>query len=171
MRHHLTWKALLTLASVACREAVSPPRPRRVSSRRSPSAPTWRPFSTSTASLPPQGRDGPDAADKLQRAPALGARHSQRAGTAVALQFTNEPVRQIAITAQSGSNAIDIPPGEAHWELTGKPFVFEDDSHILSFTPRMNERGKRFRYYLVYPGGRRTMLLNVYKWRYDWVSP
>jgi hypothetical protein len=64
-------------------------------------------------------------------------------GTAVALQFTNEPVRQIAITAQSGSNAIDIPPGEAHWELTGKPFVFEEDSHILSFTPRMNERGKR----------------------------
>jgi len=90
-------------------------------------------------------------------------------GTAVALQFTNEPVRQIAITAQSGSNAIDIPPGEAHWELAGKPFVFEEDSHILSFTPRMNERGQRFRYHLVYPDGRHTTVLNVYKWRHDWV--
>jgi hypothetical protein len=49
--------------------------------------------------------------------------------------------------------------------------VFEEDSHILSFTPRMNERDKRFRYYLVYPDGRRTRLLNVYEWRYDWVSP
>ena len=33
----------------------------------------------------------------------------------------------------------------------------------------MNERGKRFHYELVTPDGRRTMLLNVYKWRYDWV--
>ena len=96
-------------------------------------------------------------------------RASRDPGTSVALQFASEPVRQIAITAQSGSNAIDIPPGEAHYQLVGKPFVFAEDSHILSFTPRMNERGKRFYYYLVTPDGGRTMLLNVYKWRHDWV--
>jgi hypothetical protein len=90
-------------------------------------------------------------------------------GTTVALKFASEPVRQIAITAQSGNNTIDIPPGEADYELTGKPFAFAEDSHILSFTPRMNERGKRFHYELVTPDGRRTLLLSVYKWRYDWV--
>lgn len=90
-------------------------------------------------------------------------------GTMVALQFASGPVRQIAITAQSGTNAIDIPPGEPDYELAGTPFVFAEDSHILSFTPRMNERGKRFHYFLVTPDGRRTMLLNVYTWRHDWV--
>ena len=82
-------------------------------------------------------------------------------GTRVGLKFATGPIRQVAITDDSSNNAIDIPPGEANYELAGKPFVFAEDSHLLTFTPRMNERGKDITYTLVRPDGSRQVLLRV----------
>ena len=90
-------------------------------------------------------------------------------GSRVGLIFAKGPVRQIAITAESGTNDLNIPAGDANYERIGKPFVFTEDSHILSLMPRMNERGKDFRYTLVYPDGRSRLLLNIPKWNYGWV--
>ena len=90
-------------------------------------------------------------------------------GSRIALQFAKGPVRQIAITAESGTNQLDIPPGDANYERIGKPFVFEQDSHILTLMPRMNERGRDFRYTLVLPDGTSRVLLNIPKWNYGWV--
>jgi hypothetical protein len=90
-------------------------------------------------------------------------------GTKIAIQFAKGPIRQIAITAQSGTNQIDIAPGDANYERVGRPFVFAEDSHILTLNPRMNERGKDFRYTLVYPDGTSRVLLNLPKWNYGWV--
>ena len=84
-------------------------------------------------------------------------------GTRVGLKFATGPIRQVAITDDSSNNAIDIPPGEANYELAGKPFVFAEDSHLLTFTPRMNERGKDITYTLVRPDGSRQVLLRVPK--------
>jgi hypothetical protein len=90
-------------------------------------------------------------------------------GTTIGLQFAKEPIRQVAITAQSGNGQLDIPPGEANYELIGRPFVFEEDSHLLTLTPRMNERGKDFRYTLVYPDGTSRVLLFVPRFNHGWV--
>lgn len=90
-------------------------------------------------------------------------------GTRIALSFAKSQVRQIAITAQSSNNQIDIPAGEANYERVGRPFEFKEDSHILTFNPRMNERGKDIRYTLVYPDGTRKQLLSIPKWNYGWV--
>jgi len=90
-------------------------------------------------------------------------------GTKVGLIFAKGPIRQIAITAQSGTNQLDIPPGDANYERVGRPFEFKEDSHILALIPRMNERGKDFKYTLVYPDGTRKVLLNIPKWNYGWV--
>lgn len=90
-------------------------------------------------------------------------------GTKVGIIFATGPVRQIAITAQSGTNQLDIPPGDASYERAGRPFEFKEDSHILALMPRMNERGKDFRYTLVYPDGTRKELLNIPKWNFGWV--
>ena len=90
-------------------------------------------------------------------------------GTRVGLKFATEPVRKVAITDDSSNNAIDIPPGEANYELAGAPFVFDVDSHLLTFTPRMNERGKDITYTLVRPDGTRQVLLRVPKFSYAWV--
>ena len=90
-------------------------------------------------------------------------------GTRVGLKFASGPIRQVAITDDSSNNAIDIPPGEANYELAGKPFEFGEDSHLLTFTPRMNERGKDITYTLVRPDGSRQVLLRVPAFNYAWV--
>ena len=90
-------------------------------------------------------------------------------GTAIGLVFARDPVRQIAMTAESGTNVIDIAPGDANYERVGKPFVFQQDSHILTVMPRMNERGKDFRYTLVYPDGTSIIVLSIPAWNHGWV--
>ena len=63
---------------------------------------------------------------------------------------------------------IDIPPGAPNYEAKGSAFVFAEDSHIISLLPRMNERGKDYRYTLTYPDGRSVVLLSVPKFNPDW---
>lgn len=78
-------------------------------------------------------------------------------------------VRQIAYTAQSGSRELDIPPNESNYEKQGSAFVFEQDSHLISLMPRMNERGKDFLYTLVFPDGSSKQLLSIPNFNYGWV--
>ena len=95
----------------------------------------------------------PGVAKRLPKGTVLNLQHALQParpaardpGTRVAFKFTDGPVRQVAITAESGTNAIDIPPGASNHEIVGRPFVFKEDSHILTLMPRMNERGKDFR--------------------------
>ena len=88
--------------------------------------------------------------------------------TTMAFVFAKGPIEKIAVTAMSGTRALDIPPGDANYEAIGTPFVFAEDSHILSLLPRMNERGKDYRYTLVYPDGTSTVLLSVPKFSDSW---
>ena len=46
--------------------------------------------------------------------------------------------------------------------------MFQQDSHIISLMPRMNERGKDYKYTLVYPDGRSVVLLSIPKFNPDW---
>ncbi len=94
---------------------------------------------------------------------------SRDPGTIVGLQFATGPVRQIAYTAEAGTHTLDIPPGAANFAVVGQPFVFEEDTHILSLMPRMNERGKDFSYTLMLPDGTSRVLLSVPAWNIDWV--
>jgi hypothetical protein len=90
-------------------------------------------------------------------------------GTRIGIAFAKGPVRQIAITAETGTNDIDMAPFEPNYERIGKPFVFEQDSHILTLGPRMNERGKDFRYTLVLLDGSSRVLLDIPRWSHGWV--
>ncbi len=90
-------------------------------------------------------------------------------GTVIGLNLAQGPVRKIAYIEQSGTSDLDIAPGDPNHEAVGRPFVFEEDSHILSFMPRMNERGKDFEYSLVYPDGTSRVLLRIPEWNYGWV--
>jgi len=90
-------------------------------------------------------------------------------GTSFAFAFAQEPVRQIAYTAQSSNRDIDIPPGEANYQLLGREFEFTEDSHLISFMPRMNERGKSIRYVLVKPDGSEETVLDVPQFHYGWI--
>lgn len=88
--------------------------------------------------------------------------------TKIGLIFAKGPVEQVVITAMSGTRDFAIPAGDPNYEAVGKPFVFEEDSHIISLLPRMNERGKDYKYTLVYPDGRSEVLLSIPKFNPDW---
>ena len=90
--------------------------------------------------------------------------------TTIALVLVKEPARdmQVVMTAMSGTRALDIPAGAANYEAKGNAYLFEQDGHIVSLLPRMNERGKDYKYTLTYPDGRSTVLLSVPKFNPDW---
>ena len=88
--------------------------------------------------------------------------------TRIAIVFARGPIDKVAITAMSGTRELDIPAGAPNYEAKGSAFVFAEDSHIISLLPRMNERGKDYRYTLTYPDGRSVVLLSVPKFNPDW---
>ncbi len=60
-----------------------------------------------------------------------------------------------------------IPAGDPNYE-TSAEFAFKEDSHIDSLHPHMHFRGKDFTYTLVYPDGKREVLLSVPRWDFNW---
>lgn len=88
--------------------------------------------------------------------------------TKIGFKFATGTIEKVAITAMSGTRALDIPPGDPNYEARGNPFVFKEDSHIISLLPRMNERGKDYMYTLVYPDGTSRILLKVSRFDDGW---
>jgi mono/diheme cytochrome c family protein len=88
--------------------------------------------------------------------------------TTIAMVFAKGPVAQVALTAMAGTRDFSIPPGEANYEVKSNSYVFKEDSHVIALLPRMNERGKDYKYTLTYPDGRSVVLLSVPKFNPDW---
>lgn len=88
--------------------------------------------------------------------------------TKIALVLARGPIDAVALTAMSGTRELNIAPGDPDYEAKGAAFVFTEDSHIISLLPRMNERGKDYRYTLTYPDGRSAVLLSVPRFNPDW---
>lgn len=88
--------------------------------------------------------------------------------TTIGLVLASGRIDKVVRTAMAGTRALDIPPGAANYEAVGTPYVFGEDSHIISLLPRMNERGKDYRYTLIHPDGRAVVLLSVPKFNPDW---
>ena len=87
--------------------------------------------------------------------------------TSIGFIFAKKPVTKKVITAISGTNRIDIPPGASDYELRSS-FLFKQDSHIESLNPHMHARGKDFLYTLVYPDGTSRILLWVPRYNFNW---
>jgi len=88
--------------------------------------------------------------------------------TKIGLVFARGRVEQVVITGMTGTRALEIPAGDPNYEAKGNAFVFQQDSQIISLMPRMNERGKDYKYTLVYPDGRSVVLLSIPKFNPDW---
>ena len=88
--------------------------------------------------------------------------------TKIGLVLARGRIEKVVRTARSGSRQREIAAGAANYEAVGTPYVFAEDTHIVSLLPRMNERGKDFRYTLVYPDGRSVVLLSVPRFNPDW---
>ena len=87
----------------------------------------------------------------------------------VGLKFTKKPVEKdkiITTTAAFDINFV-IPPNTPNHQVVGS-YEFEQDSHVISFSPHMHLRGKDILYKATYPDGRSEILLSVPKYDFNW---
>ena len=61
----------------------------------------------------------------------------------------------------------NIPPNVDNWEIMGEVTIKEAIT-LYAFAPHMHLRGKDIKYTLVWPDGRRQVLLNVPKFDFNW---
>lgn len=61
----------------------------------------------------------------------------------------------------------NIPPNVDNWEIAGETTIKEPIT-LYAFAPHMHLRGKDIRYTLIWPDGRRQVLLDVPKFDFNW---
>lgn len=87
--------------------------------------------------------------------------------TRIGVVFAKSPPRYEVNVAAAGNHRINIPAGaENHQEKGVLPVLF--DAQILAFMPHMHVRGKSFRYELVTPDNKRSTLLDVPRYDFNW---
>ena len=87
--------------------------------------------------------------------------------TRLALRFAPGPPRNEVFTIGVFHLGLRIPPGAPdHAERGMMPVLFDVD--VLGLMPHMHYRGKAFRYEVIPPAGRRTTLLDVPRYDFNW---
>ncbi len=61
----------------------------------------------------------------------------------------------------------NIPPNADNWEIAGEVLIKEAIT-LYAFAPHMHLRGKDIKYTLIWPDGRKQVLLNVPKFDFNW---
>jgi hypothetical protein len=85
----------------------------------------------------------------------------------VGLKFAKGPVDKVVTTTAAADLRFEIPPHASNHEVRGE-YEFEQDSHIVSFSPHMHLRGKDILYRAIYPDGRSEILLSVPRYDFNW---
>jgi len=60
-----------------------------------------------------------------------------------------------------------IPPGDSNYQVESK-MVLQDDATLTMMLPHMHLRGKDFEYRVIYPDGRKEILLDVPHYSFSW---
>jgi hypothetical protein len=87
--------------------------------------------------------------------------------TRVALYFTPDPPRHHLTDVGLGSNRIDIPPGEGHYQVTDH-FTLPVAVDVIGVVPHAHYVCKDMRGYAILPGGARRTLIHIPDWNFDW---
>jgi hypothetical protein len=85
----------------------------------------------------------------------------------VGLKFSKAPVDKVVTTTAAFDMRFVIPPGAPNYEVRAE-YEFEQDSHIVSFSPHMHLRGKDIFFRAIYPDGRSEILLSVPQYDFNW---
>jgi peroxiredoxin len=86
-----------------------------------------------------------------------------------AFRFCKTKPEREAKVAGIRNERLRIPPGDANYQVDSKK-QFPKDVLLYSFSPHMHVRGKDFEYRLVYPDGRKEILLSVPQYDFNWQS-
>lgn len=95
-----------------------------------------------------------------------GKKQSDR--TELGLVFADKPPEHEVLADGAINYWFSIPPGAPNHPVKAKTRKFRRDSMLLSMNPHMHYRGKSFKYELVEPSGKRTLLLDVPNYNFDW---
>jgi mono/diheme cytochrome c family protein len=87
--------------------------------------------------------------------------------SSVGITFAKAPPRFEMMMNSFANESISLPPQDPHYKAEAV-WRIRADARILSFTPHMHWRGKDYRYEVIYPDGRREVLLSVPRWDFNW---
>ena len=85
----------------------------------------------------------------------------------IGLRFLDHPPAKRAVTMTARNGKFVIPPGAPAHPVKSS-WVLNREVELISFLPHMHLRGKDFQFDVVYPDGRREVLLKVPKYDFDW---
>jgi hypothetical protein len=85
----------------------------------------------------------------------------------IGLRFAKEPPKQRAIRGMAVNVGIRIPPNDPNYEARAS-YIVPQDVALDILMPHMHFRGKDFEYTLVFPDGRREVILRVSKYDFNW---
>ena len=90
--------------------------------------------------------------------------------TKIGLKFASQPPKHEVYGDGAINFWFSIPPGAANHQVKAKTDRFKRDTMLLAMNPHMHYRGKAFKYELVEKSGKRTLLLNVPNYNFEWQS-
>ncbi len=87
----------------------------------------------------------------------------------IGLYFADpDEITHVVVTSRAAENRFSIPPNEGDHKVEASSPSSPADLLLLSMMPHMHLRGKSFTYEAVMPGGRRTTLLDVPRYDFNW---
>ena len=85
----------------------------------------------------------------------------------VGLYFTDDPPTRVPTMIRLGSQSIDIPPGEAHYETTDR-YRLPVDVDIVAVQPHAHNLARRVEGYARLPDGTTKWLIRIPDWDFKW---
>jgi hypothetical protein len=85
----------------------------------------------------------------------------------VGLILAREKPRQRVMMLAAANVRFSVPPGDADYRVDAR-VTLHQESTLVSLLPHMHLRGKSFEFRVVYPDGRKEVLLVVPHYSYDW---
>ena len=95
-----------------------------------------------------------------------GKPETDRSMVGIVLADGPPPVRHLTVTGTNNSN-IDIPPGDANYEIHGDA-TLASDAKLVWVQPHQHYRGRYFEMRVIYPNGETKTVLKVPNYRFDW---
>ncbi len=85
----------------------------------------------------------------------------------VGIYYTDQQPENEYLMVGAFNTDLQIPPGEKRYENKAK-HLFEHDATLYALFPHMHFRGKAMKFTLLYPDGKREVVLNVPNYSFNW---
>jgi hypothetical protein len=87
--------------------------------------------------------------------------------TKLGLVFTRTPPKERVLTLSASNGTFKIPPGDPNYQVDAS-FEVKKDVTLVALHPHMHARGKSFEYRLIFPDGKKEILLSVPVYNWHW---